>query len=165
MVLQVAVAIHAPATTLESKPLFAVQRGVILEVLEFQFSEGVGASLAINLGADFIPDTKNPNVAGPGSDMITPYERVRHILDIKPEISTLDCGSMNYSGSAYIATMDMLRETSKYIMDAGVKAEVEVFELGHIWQAKLHLLVGSISRCRGKASAIFSRPRKSHWVR
>ena len=32
--------------------------------------------------------------------------------------------------------MDMLRETSKYIMDAGVKAEVEVFELGHIWQAK-----------------------------
>lgn len=93
-------------------------------------------NITAGMGADFIPDTENPMVGGPGSDMITPYERVKHILEIKPEVSTLDCGSMNYAGSAYIATMDMLRETSKYIMDAGVKAEVEVFELGHIWQAK-----------------------------
>ena len=93
-------------------------------------------NITAGMGADFVPDPENPMVGGPGSDMITPYERVRHILEIKPEVSTLDCGSMNYAGSAYIATMDMLRETSKYIMDAGVKAEVEVFELGHIWQAK-----------------------------
>ena len=93
-------------------------------------------NITAGMGADFIPDPENPMVGGPGSDMITPYERVKHILEIKPEVSTLDCGSMNYAGSAYIATMDMLRETSKYIMDAGVKAEVEVFELGHIWQAK-----------------------------
>jgi uncharacterized protein (DUF849 family) len=93
-------------------------------------------NITAGMGADFIPDKQNPNTGGPGSDMITPYERVKHILEIKPDISTLDCGSMNYAGSAYIATMDMLRETSKYIMDAGVKAEVEVFELGHIWQAK-----------------------------
>lgn len=93
-------------------------------------------NITAGMGADFVPDPANPMVGGPGSDMITPYERVRHILEIKPEVSTLDCGSMNYAGSAYIATMDMLRETSKYIMDAGVKAEVEVFELGHIWQAK-----------------------------
>lgn len=93
-------------------------------------------NITAGMGADFIPDPENPMVGGPGSDMITPYERVKHILEIKPEVSTLDCGSMNYAGSVYIATMDMLRETSKYIMDAGVKAEVEVFELGHIWQAK-----------------------------
>lgn len=68
--------------------------------------------------------------------MITPLERVKHILEIKPEISTLDGGSMNYTASACIATLDMLRETSMYIMQTGVKAEVEVFELGHIWQAK-----------------------------
>ena len=108
-----------------------------------------GVDMVINLtagmGADFIPDTSNPNIGGPGSDMITPYERVRHILDIRPDISTLDCGSMNYAGSAYIATMDMLRETSKYIMDAGVKAEVEVFELGHIWQAKQLIAEGLLA--------------------
>ncbi len=93
-------------------------------------------NLTAGMGADFVPDKENPNVGGPGTDMITPYQRVEHILAIKPDISTLDCGSMNYSTTAYIATMDMLRETSKYIQQAGVRAEVEVFELGHIWQAK-----------------------------
>ena len=88
------------------------------------------------MGADFVPDKDNPNVGGPGSDMISPYERVRHILEVKPDISTLDCGSMNYSASVYVASMDMLRETAKYLLDAGVKAEVEVFDLGQIWQAK-----------------------------
>jgi len=99
-----------------------------------------GVNVVLNftagMGADFVPDKDNPNCGGPGSDMISPRERVRHILEIKPEISTLDCGSMNYSASVYVASMDMLRETAKYLLEAGVKAEVEVFELGHIWQAK-----------------------------
>ena len=98
--------------------------------------EDIILNITAGMGADFIPDKDNPNVGGPGTDMITPYERVRHILEIKPEISTLDCGSMNYAGSVYVASMDMLRETAKYLLDAGVKAEVECFELGHIWQAK-----------------------------
>lgn len=93
-------------------------------------------NLTAGMGADFVPDKDNPNLGGPGSDMITPYERVRHIIEIKPDISTLDCGSMNYSASVYVASMDMLRETAKHLMQAGVKAEVEAFELGHIWQAK-----------------------------
>lgn len=110
---------------------------------------GCGVDMVINftagMGADFVPGRENPNVGGPGSDMITPYERVRHILEIKPEISTLDCGSMNYAGSAYIATMDMLRETSKYLYDAKIKTEVEVFELGHIWQAKQLIAEGLLA--------------------
>ena len=101
---------------------------------------GCGVDMILNLtagmGADFVPDKDNPNCGGPGSDMISPYERVRHIVEIKPDISTLDCGSMNYTASVYVASLDMLRETSKYIMEAGVKAEVEAFELGHLWQAK-----------------------------
>ena len=93
-------------------------------------------NLTAGMGADFVPDKDNPNIGGPGSDMITPYERVRHILEIKPDISTLDCGSLNYATSVYVASLDMLRETAKYLAEAGVKAEVEAFELGHIWQAK-----------------------------
>ncbi len=93
-------------------------------------------NITAGMGADFVPDACNPNVGGPGSDMITPAERVAHIIDIKPDISTLDCGSMNYATSAYVATMDMLRDTAKRLLDAGVKPEIETFELGHIWQAK-----------------------------
>jgi len=101
---------------------------------------GSGVNVILNLtagmGADFVPDKEDYNKGGPGSDMISPYERVRHILEIKPDISTLDCGSMNYTASVYIASMNMLRETATLLRDAGVKAEVEAFELGHLWQAK-----------------------------
>ena len=93
-------------------------------------------NITAGMGADLVPDKDDYNRGGPGSDMISPYERVRHILEIKPDISTLDCGSMNYAASVYVASMDMLRETSKLLLDAGVRAEVEAFELGHIWQAK-----------------------------
>ena len=93
-------------------------------------------NITAGMGADFVPDKDDYNRGGPGSDMISPYERVKHILEIKPDLSTLDCGSLNYATSVYIASMDMLRETSKLLLDAGIKAEVEAFELGHIWQAK-----------------------------
>jgi len=102
-------------------------------------------NLTAGMGADFIPSKENYNNGGPGSDMISPYERVRHILEVKPEISTLDCGSMNYSASVYIASMEMLRETSKLLLESGVKAEVEAFELGHLWQAKQLIKEGLLS--------------------
>lgn len=93
-------------------------------------------NITTGMGGDFIPSQENPAMAGPGSDMISPAERVQHIQAIKPEICTLDCGSFNYSLTAYIATMDMLRESAKKIQQAGVRPEIEAFELGHIWQAK-----------------------------
>ena len=103
-------------------------------------------NITAGMGADFVPDPNNYNQGGPGSDMISPYERVRHILEIKPDISTLDCGSMNYAGSVYVASLDMLRETSKLLLDAGVKAEVEAFELGHLWQAKQLMNEGLLAK-------------------
>jgi uncharacterized protein (DUF849 family) len=101
-------------------------------------SSGVDVILNITtgMGGDWVPDENDPAVGGPGTDMISPAERVRHIEIIKPEICSLDCGSFNYSFTAYIATMDMLRESARRIRQAGVLPELEVFDLGHIWQAK-----------------------------
>jgi uncharacterized protein (DUF849 family) len=93
-------------------------------------------NITTGMGGDFIPDEKDPSKGGPGTDMITAAERVAHIERIKPEICTLDCGSFNYKETAYLATYEMLRESAKRITEAGVRAELEVFELGHIWQAK-----------------------------
>lgn len=101
-------------------------------------------NITAGMGADFVPNEENPAVGGPGTDMITPAERVAHIEEIKPEICTLDCGSMNYATSSYIATMDMLRETARRIQKVGVKPEIEVMELGHIWQAKQLMKEGLI---------------------
>jgi len=93
-------------------------------------------NITTGMGGDLVPSVENPAIAGPGSDMISAAERVQHIEAIRPEICTLDCGSFNYSFTAYVATMDMLRESAKRIQQAGVRPEIEAFELGHIWQAK-----------------------------
>jgi uncharacterized protein (DUF849 family) len=93
-------------------------------------------NLTTGMGGDLVPSEEDPAIGGPGTDMISPAARVEHVLAIKPEICSLDCGSFNYSTTAYVATMDMLRETATLIREAGVKPELEVFDLGHIWQAK-----------------------------
>jgi len=103
-------------------------------------------NITTGMGGDLIPNEDDPSVGGPGTDMITPRERVRHIEIIKPEICTLDCGSFNYAQTAYIATMDMLRESAKRIQNAGVTPEIEAFELGHIWQAKQLMKEGLIRK-------------------
>ena len=93
-------------------------------------------NLTTGMGGDYVEHPDDPTIFGPGSDMISPAERVKHIQVIKPEICSLDCGSFNYKTTAYLSTYAMLKESAKLITAAGVKTEVEAFELGHIWQAK-----------------------------
>ena len=93
-------------------------------------------NLTTGMGGDYVEHPDDPTIFGPGSDMISPAERVKHIQVIKPEICTLDCGSFNYKTTAYLSTYAMLKESAKLITAAGVKTEVEAFELGHIRQAK-----------------------------
>jgi uncharacterized protein (DUF849 family) len=72
-------------------------------------------------------------------------ERVAHVLDLKPELCTLDCGSMNYADSAYVATPEQLRSMARQIQQAGIKPEIECFELGHIWMANTLIQEGLIA--------------------
>lgn len=109
-----------------------------------------GSDLILNLtagmGADFVPSSENAALGGEGSDMADARERVAHVLELKPELCTLDCGSMNYATMAYISTPDQLREMSRLIREAGVKPEIECFELGHIWLAQTLINEGLISK-------------------
>jgi len=78
--------------------------------------------------------------------MATVEDRLAHVEELRPEICTLDCGSMNYAASAYLSTPDMLRAMAARIRAAGVKPEIEVFELGHVWMAKQLIEEGRIGR-------------------
>ena len=93
-------------------------------------------NLTTGMGGDYVGHPEDPTIFDVGSDMISPAERVKHVLKIKPDICTLDCGSFNYKTTAYLSTFAMLQESAKLISDAGVMVEIEAFELGHIWQAK-----------------------------
>ena len=66
-------------------------------------------NLTAGMGGDFVPDPERPWQGGPGTDMATVADRLAHVEELRPEICTLDCGSMNYAASAYLSTPDMLR--------------------------------------------------------
>ncbi len=73
-----------------------------------------------------------------GTDMAGASERVEHVRRLMPEICTLDCGSMNFGEGEYVMTntTSMLKEMSRQIQTLGVRPEIEVFDTGHLWQAR-----------------------------
>ncbi|MCW4153390.1 3-keto-5-aminohexanoate cleavage protein [Halomonas sp. 18H] len=87
-------------------------------------------------GGDWIPDTEDPTRGGPGTDIQTPTQRHEPVGELLPELCTLDCGSLNFSDMVYINTADWLREHARLVQAAGVKPELECFDLGHIWFAR-----------------------------
>ena len=93
-------------------------------------------NLTAGMGGDYFFDPENPAKGGRGTDMANAAERVAHVEELRPEICTLDCGSLNFGDGLFMATGDLLREMAQRIQAVGVKPEIECFELGHIWLAK-----------------------------
>jgi len=96
-------------------------------------------NLTAGMGGDIIvgpPDAPLPLAAG--TDMASAAERMEHVADCLPEICTLDCGTMNFAEADYVMTNTpgMLRAMAKIIQDLDVRAEIEVFDTGHLWLAK-----------------------------
>lgn len=100
-------------------------------------------NITTGMGGDWVPDAVNPAMPGPGTDMATPAERMEHILKCKPEICTVDCGTFNDGQNmTYIATLDQLRESVGLLKGTGITPEIEAFDLGFLWQAKILLKEG-----------------------
>ena len=95
-----------------------------------------GIDVVLNLttgpGARFVPGDPDPKTAGPGSTITTPERRVEHILALRPEICSLDMGSMNFGPHVFANIPAHLSKMAAHIREAGVKPELEVFEAGHI---------------------------------
>ncbi|WP_253446815.1 3-keto-5-aminohexanoate cleavage protein [Halomonas sp. Y3] len=87
-------------------------------------------------GGDWIPDAEDPTRGGPGTDIQTPAERHAPVDELLPELCTLDCGSLNFGDMVYVNPADWLREHARLVQAAGVKPELECFDLGHVWFAR-----------------------------
>ena len=109
-----------------------------------------GTDVVINLtagmGGDWMISEDDPCKPGPGTDMIGPEERLRHVEMLRPEICSLDCGSMNFGDGNYVymSTPPYLRRMAALVKEWGVKPELEVFDLGHIRLAKQLIAEGLI---------------------
>ena len=93
---------------------------------------GMGGDLTLGSAERPLP------VAEVGTDMAGATERLDHVRALRPEICTLDCGTMNFGQGDYVMinTTATLKEMARQIQDLGVRPEIEAFDTGHLWQAK-----------------------------
>jgi len=103
-------------------------------------------NLTAGMGGAWFPDEDNPSLPGPGSDMVGPEERLAHVEALRPDICSLDCGTMNFGDNEiYINTPQYLWKMAELIKSWGVKPELEVFDLGQIWFASQLINAGLIT--------------------
>jgi uncharacterized protein (DUF849 family) len=89
-------------------------------------------NLTCGAGGRYVPDAADPRRGATGSTVAAPADRVAHVVELKPEICSLDCATMNMGEFVFMNTPAHLRQMAQAIRDAGTKPELEVFDVGHI---------------------------------
>ena len=89
---------------------------------------GMGGDVVFGAGETPLP--LDPD----GTDMVGPTERLAHVAALRPEICTLDCGTMNFALGDYVMTNTpaTLRAMARQVQALGVRPELEVFDAGHL---------------------------------
>jgi uncharacterized protein (DUF849 family) len=110
-----------------------------------------GTEVVINLTAGMGGDLEvgpgeEPLRFGPATDVAGPLERLTHVAELRPEICSLDCGSLNFGDGnlVVINTPVQLRTGARRIQELGVRPELEIFDTGNLWFAKQMLAEGLI---------------------
>ena len=111
------------------------------ELMEHIKASGVDVivNLTAGMGGDLeIGPGERPTDYGPGTDLVGPLTRLVHVEELLPDICTLDCGTLNFGDgdTIYVSTPAALRVGARRITELGVKAELEIFDTGHLWFSK-----------------------------
>jgi uncharacterized protein (DUF849 family) len=97
---------------------------------------GSGSDVLINLttgaGARWTPSPDDASIPGPGTTLVSSAKRLEHIIELTPDICSLDMGSINFGYHVFVNSPQSLIEMARAIRKAGIKPELEVFEAGHI---------------------------------
>ena len=160
--------VRDPQTTRPS-----MDKALYREVVERIRASGVDVliNLTTGPGARFTPGTDDPLKPGPATNLKLPAERVEHILELRPDICSLDMGSMNMGGYVFINTPSYLEAMAVAIRDIDVLPELEVFETGHLLLAKRMIETGHIKKpgmfqiCLGISWGQPATPEAMHYMR
>ncbi len=95
-------------------------------------TSGMGGDLTLGSAEQPLPP------AEVGTDMAGATERLAHVRELMPEITTLDCGTMNFGEGDYIMvnSPSVLNKMARQVQKLGVRPEIEIFDTGHLWLAK-----------------------------
>lgn len=70
-------------------------------------------------------------------------QRYQHVVDLKPEMCSYDCGSMNWMhSSVFENSPKFLEELGTVLIDNNVKPEIEIFDGGMVYNALYYLKKG-----------------------
>jgi uncharacterized protein (DUF849 family) len=133
------------AETGQPSMAFELYREVVTRIRD------AGSDVLINLttgpGARYRPDDTDPHRASADSTMSTSQRRVEHVLRLNPDLCSLDVATMNFPRYAFVNLPQQLEEMAALVQGAGVKPELEVFDLGGAWLAR-HMVERGIIRGR-----------------
>jgi uncharacterized protein (DUF849 family) len=121
---------------------------LFLEMATLTRQNGVTAIMNITCGGGglFRPDPGDEGRAGPGSDVASAEERVRHIEMTLPEMCSIDVSTQNQMDGeteyVYLNTQSTLRKMARCFQELGVKPEIEVFAPGDLLLANQMLADG-----------------------
>lgn len=96
-----------------------------------------------------------------------PETRVGHVLKLKPELCSLDIGSSNFGQMVFCNAQPVIDRMAKLIKDAGVKPEIEIFDVGQVQIAERLMKLELIDRnahfqiCMGTAGGIPATPKNA----
>lgn len=83
------------------------------------------------------------NLTSSGGQGFTWEERIRPFKELKPELASFDAGTMNWLNKVvFMNEPEFLELCGKEMIAAGVKPEIEVFDIGMLNTAKYYLSKG-----------------------
>ncbi|BDE05607.1 3-keto-5-aminohexanoate cleavage enzyme [Vulcanimicrobium alpinum] len=93
---------------------------------------------AIRAASDLIVQFSTGGAIG-----MTPAERAAP-LELRPEMATLTCGTVNFGDDVFENSFPIMRGIAAAIAQHGVVPELEIFDLGHVANAKRLAAEGAI---------------------
>lgn len=101
------------------------------------------------------------NITTSGGVNLKEEDRLRPFHELKPEMCSYDCGTMNWQHNAIFENSpQFLEKLGRMTLDAGVKPEIEVFDPGMIYNAAHYIKKGFLKSpcyfqfCMGVAGGI-----------
>jgi uncharacterized protein (DUF849 family) len=101
-------------------------------------------NLTTGSGGKVFANQADPLGLGAETMWRSPERRTEHVVKLKPELCSLDVGTMNMAERIFANIVPHVQEMARRIGEAGVKPELEVFDMGHIGIAKNLLEKGLI---------------------
>lgn len=85
------------------------------------------------------------NLTTSGELGATDEKRYEHLIEIKPEFASYDCGSMNWMhAGVFLNSPPFLEKLGKIMIENNIKPEIECFDAGMIYNALYYIKKGIV---------------------